>query len=73
MILGTVHCVWVSLTGTIVALFGACGSLVRIGFPIFECTVYNTADIVGPLYDGCVKGLRPSNETRYLNEPVVMM
>ena len=43
-----VHCVWVPLTGTIVAAFWAHGSLVGIGFYIFEPTLYNSVDIGGP-------------------------
>ena len=43
-----VHCVWVPLTGTTVAEFWECGSLVGIGFCTFSYFVYNIVDIGGP-------------------------
>ena len=42
------RCVRVPLTGTIVAEFWACGSLVGIGLCMFIYSVYNIVDIGGP-------------------------
>ena len=43
-----VHCVRVPLTGTTVAEFWACGSLVGIGSHTITYYVYNIMDIGGP-------------------------
>ena len=43
-----VHCVGMPLTGTTIAEFRACGSLVGIGFCTFAYSVYNIVDIGGP-------------------------
>ena len=43
-----VHCAWMPLTGTTVAEFWACGSLVGIGLCTITYYVYNFVDIEGP-------------------------
>ena len=43
-----VHCVRVPLTGTTVAEFWACGSLVGVGLCTFSHSVYNIVDIADP-------------------------
>ena len=44
------HCVWVPLTGTMMAAFAAYGSVIGIVGEYFTDSVYNIVDYLGPLY-----------------------
>ena len=65
-----VHCVRVALTGTIVAEFWACGSLVGIGLSIFSYSVFNVWTLGAPLLLLCNGATFWQCNQGYLFDPV---